>query len=181
MKNPFRCEQGVNLMRWDKTIKLLGERMGYVENILDIGPRGLFTERLEEEFNLNIYNTNDMDLDVLPFYPVDYPFVDKFDCVFIFEVLEHLFNPLQLLLEIKKFLKVGGRIYITYPHRPHFWWYKTHFHEFDEYRFKELIKRAGLKITYHTWWHGRKFKIWGLRPMIRYFVDKNHFYELRVI
>jgi len=174
-RNPFRCEQGPNLVRWEKTIGLLEERLGGVRNILDVGPRGAFTERLEKELGGKIENTGNKDLDVCRLRSL------AFDCVFIFEVLEHLLNPLHLLLEVKKTLKVGGRVYITYPHRPHFWWYKTHFHEFDGYRFGELVKRAGFKITYQTWWHVRKFKIWGFRPMIRYFVDKNYFYELRVI
>jgi SAM-dependent methyltransferase len=38
-----------------------------------------------------------------------------FDCIYIDSVLEHVPNPMQLLIEIKRILKIGGCVYIGVP------------------------------------------------------------------
>ena len=64
---------------------------------LDIGTRNPITELLEQNFSTTIDSTNiDLDVEKLS---------GKYDTVFCFEVLEHLFNPLHLLLEVHNVLK----------------------------------------------------------------------------
>ncbi|MBU1261749.1 class I SAM-dependent methyltransferase [bacterium] len=47
------------------------------------------------------------------------PFKDNsFDVVFCLEVLEHIINPETVLLEIRRTLKVGGRVVVSTPN----WW-----------------------------------------------------------
>lgn len=178
--NPFRKKQVQTkqvLDRWDKTIEQLRKRMrkGKDKLVLDVGQRGEFTEVLEDEFNLKIWNTGDVDLDADLLYSDTGNF---YDCIFIFEVLEHLFNPLYLLIVLKNLLKGGGSIFVTVPRHPKIFWSKYHFHEFDNYRFNALIKRAGFEIVYHTSWRIKQLRF-GIRPVLRYILGRIHFYELR--
>ncbi len=49
------------------------------------------------------------------FFPLKHDLGREFDCVFLLQVLEHMRNPLEVLLEAKKVLKKSGLIYIATP------------------------------------------------------------------
>ncbi len=49
------------------------------------------------------------------FFPLKKHVRKKFDCVFLLNALEHMRDPLQIVLEIKKLLKPSGIIYISVP------------------------------------------------------------------
>lgn len=49
------------------------------------------------------------------FFPLKQKINNKFDCIFLFNTLEHLGQPLEILLEIKKLLKLFGLVYISVP------------------------------------------------------------------
>jgi ubiquinone/menaquinone biosynthesis C-methylase UbiE len=93
------------------------------------------------------------------------PFLSKsFDAVFLGEVIEHLENPYQALMEISRILKKKGSIYITTPNklryqnikrairgrkektkisdRPIAW----HHYEFSYQELDSILENAGLKI-----------------------------------
>ncbi len=58
-----------------------------------------------EKLNLNIYDK-----------PIEkIKFRKKFDTIFLFQVLEHIPNPIEFLKSCKKILKKNGRIYIEVP------------------------------------------------------------------
>jgi len=152
--------------------------MGFVGNdslgaILDIGERNPLTERFEKRAGVTIQNTSG-DLDCLTLEGV-------YDSVFCFEVIEHLMNPLNLLLEIRKVLRPSGRLFLSTPkHKPHFLWGKYHFTEFDEQRLTALVSRAGFLIrrkaefrTMPFWWH-----FLGIRPLMRMVYNKVFILEL---
>ena len=102
-------------------------------NALDIGDENRVSEKLASHYNLHISQT-DIDLDIEKLTGI-------FDTVFCFEVIEHLFNPLHLLLEIHKVLSSEGRLYLSTPkRRPHIMWYKYHFHEFSKQELNNLIE-----------------------------------------
>jgi len=45
------------------------------------------------------------------------PFLDEtFDTIHIYNMLEHVINPIRLLIEMERVLKVGGHINVTVPH-----------------------------------------------------------------
>ncbi|GAH04385.1 unnamed protein product, partial [marine sediment metagenome] len=113
----------------------------YFDNVLDIGERNPFTERLEVEFSINIDSTSgDLDKEFICSKK-------QYDLVIFSHVIEHLFNPLFCLENIKKVLKPDGIMIIACPIKPHFLtWGKGHFHEMDDYRFRKLIRRAGFVI-----------------------------------
>ena len=106
----------------------------------------------------------------------------KFDYIFCFEVIEHLFNPLHLLLQMSNVLNSKGTIFLSTPkRRPHFMWYKYHFHEFSQSELTNLFNRANLYINNKTFkMSGRPlinyFK--GIRPLLRLFIERKCLVQL---
>ena len=154
------------------TTEFIGNRV--IGFALDIGERSKFTEFLEKHFRTKIANTNiDLDVDSL---------TGKYDTIFCFEVIEHLFNPLNIMLQAHKILKDDGRLYLSTPKaKPHFLWWEYHFHEFHKRELLKLIKRAGfevVKIEYH-----RVHPLWlgftGFRPFLRMLMQRKCLVELR--
>lgn len=77
----------------------------------------------------------------------------EYDNIIMIEVLEHLSDFYNILIELKKILKSGGRFIIsTNLHSNSFdnWWYFrdiTHVTFFNKETFEELSKSLGLKIV----------------------------------
>lgn len=145
--------------------------------VLDIGEKSPLSEKLSSQYKIKIDQT-DIDLDIEKLN-------GTYDTVFCFEVIEHLFNPLHLLLEIQKVLSSKGRLYLSTPkRRPHFMWYKYHFHEFSKSELINLIDRAGFEIIRKQYkMSGRPligyFK--GIRPISRLFLERKCLLELRKV
>jgi GT2 family glycosyltransferase/ubiquinone/menaquinone biosynthesis C-methylase UbiE len=94
----------------------------------------------------------------------------KFDYIIMGDVLEHLYNPLQTLKNLKKFLKTDGCIVASIPNVMHIsvitdllqgnWTYedagildRTHLRFFTKKEIEKMINEAGLqllKIVYHS-------------------------------
>ena len=124
------------------------------------------------DFDCIVQNTyGDLDISFKTYY-------DNYDIIIFNNVIEHLFNPLFCLLELKKLLKPGGKMIIGCPLKPN-WitWARCHFHEFDEYRFNALLTRAGLKIIdRYNYKDPITFKgILGLRPILSRFYNTRTF------
>ena len=147
-----------------------------VSKIIDIGCKNPLGDRLINKYDVVIDNTDNVDLDIFFF---DYP--EKYDTVLCLDVLEHLFNPLHCLLEIRKIMKSSARLYVGLPRRGKLLWTDGHFHEIDDYRFQLLAKRADFKII-----KTHKYKIWrnlffylkGIRPFLRLFFEFGVIYVL---
>ena len=142
--------------------------------VLDIGEPNDLGKYLEMHTGCKLVNTHS-DLD----YTIE---VDrKYDTVFCFEVIEHLFNPLNCLLEMKKVLAPEGRIYLSTPRfKPHFLW-GDHFHEMSDKSLFALLERAGLEVVrrkkiYIAPWRGL---VQGLRPWLRLLFDRVWLFELK--
>lgn len=97
----------------------------------------------------------------------------KVDIVLMWEVIEHLLNPLLFLTKLKEQCKFKYMV-VTFPTRPSWLWTNLHFHEMRLDRFEYLCERAGYEIvavnrdkipTHYT----SMFK--GIRPLIRYFYN----------
>ncbi len=107
--------------------------------ILDIGERNPLTILLGNLYSVNITNTTG-DLDECEFTGFSY------DTIICSHVIEHLFNPLFFLKEVKKVM--NGKLYVITPIKPY--WItmaRCHFHEMDHRNFTRLIDRAGLHIV----------------------------------
>ncbi len=161
-------------IRWRKTIEFL-RPMAHASGGLDVGDRSTLTAQLEEFFHCPFTNTT-VDLDTGELQ-------GRYDVVTCFEVLEHLFNPLRCLLQIKKVLVRDGRLYLSTPTgKPQFLLSPSHFHEFSDHSLTALIKRAGFtelrrkKVTTQPWW----FYFTGIRPMLRGVFERTWLLELEM-
>ena len=97
--------------------------------------------------------------------------------------MEHLFNPLFNLIEIKRVLKPNGVLYISTPlYKPRIIKSPYHFHEFSEDELMNLIKRADFLvkrkkiIKVRPFWH----YFLGIRPMLRAKYERVILLELSV-
>lgn len=142
--------------------------------VLDIGEINHLSKKLSSFYNIDIDQTDiDLDIDTLS---------GNYDTIFCFEVIEHLFNPLHLLLQMSNVLNSKGTIFLSTPkRRPHFMWYKYHFHEFSQSELTNLFNRADLYINNKTFkMSGRPlinyFK--GIRPLLRLFIERKCLVQL---
>ena len=146
--------------------------------IADCGENNPMKEAIEKYFDIKIYNLDWDFNDPLPMYPaIGY----KFDVIFCFEVLEHLFNPLLFLNHLKYHLKPESIIFLSTPYQ---WPQKLksihHYHEIPTDRLLWLFDAANLKIvkqgkiTIAGNWYNH---IHGIRPLLRYF-QKTRMFKL---
>ena len=89
------------------------------------------------------------DLTSLPFKE------SSFDCVFCFDVLEHIENDNMAINQIISLLKVGGLVVLSVPLRPEFFnYYDEYFGHYRKYDIRDLFKllrEHNLKmIKYYT-------------------------------
>jgi len=116
----------------------------------DVGAGGSkIRDRLQNELKKSVV-TWDGDLDTEPYLFVD----GQFDIITHLEVIEHLYNPLYHLTELRRILSANGVIYMTTP-ADDSWWYKIehmlgrkygqHFHQFGIGDIARICQRAGLK------------------------------------
>lgn len=109
-------------------------------------------------------------------------FPGEWNTIFCFEVLEHLYNPLFFLEELKKSLLPDGIIYLSTPYQwPHIIKGRHHFHEITTDRLMWLFDEAGLKIIKQgkvsiagKWYN----HFYGFRPILRYF-QHSRIYKLK--
>ena len=90
---------------------------------------------------------------------------DGYRVVTCFEVVEHIMNPLNLMLSIRYYMASGGVLYLSTPVHNRFGFYfneTNHFTEYKESSLRTLVEYAGFKITdYHQFksipfWQGMK-------------------------
>jgi len=150
--------------------KLFGE-------VLYVGRSDVLGQHISFDNDIKIYHTNfDLDSYSLSYTPL-------YDIVIMSHVVEHLFNPLYALTQLKKELKKDGIIYIILPQRPKFLWTENHFHEIDDKRIKCLFDRAGLEIiekAYHPMRKQWYTMFFGIRALLRLLIArKATIYKLR--
>jgi SAM-dependent methyltransferase len=184
-RDPFieteQTENGIKL-----TLKYLEGRLdtfmesayGVFSNnrMLDIGRESPLTRRIKEKFQyLRIENTYG-DLDVIPLGGAI-----KYDYILFSHTIEHLFNPLHALLQIRKVMHKASKMFIILPNKPKFLWWEGHYHEIDRYRMGLLLQRAGYRIiSYerHRLWRNSGFYLKGVRPFMRLFFEHIDYYEV---
>lgn len=113
-----------------------------------IDPSKWSVEQCGKLFNIKIRQGTYMDLA---------HFKKKFDVITMWDVLEHLDNPLNALIQCKNALKDDGllvfstvdfgSIYARILGRNWPWLMKMHIYYFDKHTIKEYIEKAGLKLV----------------------------------
>jgi hypothetical protein len=152
---------------------------------LDIGDRTPVTDMLESHFGCRFANTSvDLDtgrLDDDPALPGG-----RYPVVTAFEVIEHLYNPLHLLLEIRGMLDTSSasRLFLSTPAwKPVFLKSPEHFHEMTERSFMALLSRAGFSVVRRDEFGIRRplFCLHGIRPLLRCFYERIRIVELAAL
>ena len=171
-------EQG-HLLRWQRTLEFLRESsLSVVSPVcgLDLGDRTPFIAALEQHFECPFENTT-VDLDVEPL-------TGSFGVVTAFEVLEHLYNPLHVLLEVKRLLAgEDARFFVSMPlWKPAFLASPDHFHEMTRTEALSLFTRAGFMVVRSAEFRIRRplFYLTGVKPLLRAWYEKVQIYELAV-
>ena len=92
--------------------------------------------------------------------PNDIPFRNNFDLVCLFDVLEHLSNPREILDKVHESLVDGGNVFIYVPNwnsatrqllkeeNSHFIWPSHHLTYFTPETLKEFIERSGFEVFF---------------------------------
>jgi hypothetical protein len=167
-------------IRWEKSLAFVRGSSALpfpVSAGLDIGDRTPVTAMLEAHFGCR-FDTTSVDLDTEPLdVATSYPVVTAF------EVIEHLYNPLHLLLEIRKTLDPAptSRLFLSTPAwKPGFLQSPDHFHEMPKRSLDALITRAGFEIVRNDEFGIRSplFCLRGVRPLLRCIFEKIRIYEL---
>lgn len=164
-------------IRWRHTIDFIRRSSLSSTGIgsgLDLGDRTPLTTSLEQLFGCIFSNTS-ADLDITSLE-------GSYEVVTAFEVLEHLYNPLHALLEVKRILKGNNaRLYLSMPLRkPATLASPEHFHEMSRQSAHALFTRAGFTIVRSEEFRIRPFLFYltGLKPLLRALFEKVQIYEL---
>ena len=98
---------------------------------------------------------------------IELPYKEYFDVILYADVLEHLRNPLEVLIRFKRYLKKNGYIVVSIPNVAN-WWIRFsllfgkfnpsskgcaildpgHLRFFTLKTIREMLEKAGFKITY---------------------------------
>ena len=168
-----------HLLRWQRTLEFLRGSLiagSLLASGLDLGDRTPFTASLEQHFDCQFENTTvDLDLEALS---------GSFGVVTAFEVLEHLYNPLHALLEVKRILaSEDARLFVSMPlWKPDFLASPDHFHEMTRSEALSLFTRAGFSVLRSAEFRIRHplFYLTGVKPLLRAWYEKVQIYELAV-
>jgi len=139
---------------------------------LDIGEPGYVSNQLAVTDNTAMCDLN---------YNIHAPQYE-YDVITCFEVLNHVMNPLMLMEKICKFLKPGGKIYLSVPKLWLISWHhcKHNFVMYDPRRLATLFEYAGFDVvrseTHNPWPWWLMF--YGFRPMFRVLLNRIQLFEL---
>jgi ubiquinone/menaquinone biosynthesis C-methylase UbiE len=150
---------------WEGRRQVLRQSLGRKKNtrILDVGcgtgETMTFLEHwLDDPFVFGVDNSSQATRyarsrshDVIQANAFTLPFEDGyFDYVLLLDVMEHIEDDLNMLLEANRVIHSGGRIIITVPALEFLWSShdlgQGHFRRYTRSRLIELAKRAGFKI-----------------------------------
>ena len=155
--------------RYNHTLKFLQKVLPAPATILDLGTRNVFSEIMEQH-GYTVYNTEGEDLDLSPESVKKY----NVDAVTAFEIFEHMVAPFNILREIN-----STKLITTIP--LNLWFAKAyqskkdewdrHFHEFEDWQFDWLLKKAGWQIKETQKWTSPIKKI-GFRPVLRKYTPR---------
>lgn len=137
--------------------KLRGKLFAYMRDNNIIGSEwldvGAGKNYMRDILPPRVISDNETDLDSCP-----YKFQDKsFDLTTSFEVLEHLYNPLFHLRELRRVIKDNGSLILVTPNDYSLIYkaehllsrkYRPHFHQFSERDLRDILSQAGFRIMH---------------------------------
>ena len=146
--------------------------------ILDVGQRSPLTDAIAQRYLPGVENTQG-DLDIEFSIPGYWPYYT----IIYSHTIEHQFNPLFTILQLKKIMAREASLIIILPSRTKLLWDKGHYHEIDHYRMKLLIERAGMRIVSYERrkaWRKWYTYFYGIRPLLRLFLEYNAYYLIKL-
>lgn len=128
-------------------------------NVLDVGGRDFIVTALQMNLSFDHWTTLDISADQKPL--VNDPRVcfvtgdgcrttfasESFDTVVNIQVLEHVFDPLQMVQEISRVMKPSGHGIFLIPQTSTLHMAPHHYYNFTRYWILEAMKRSGLEIV----------------------------------
>ena len=176
MKHPGYCEIGWRIdenyfRQIYKFVKLKGR-------CVDIGNINPKCEYLKYYNNIMIEQlvVEDLNFDIIE--------CSSFDTILLFEILEHLQNPLWCMYQLRKILNPGGSIYILMPSRPRFMWHKKHYFEIPKKHLQKwILEPLDLKIVKHKKVyssHSLFYYFTGFKYFMRLFFNGSNIYEIKI-
>jgi len=164
-------------LRWQKSIAFMadsGISGRSIDKGLDLGERTPLTGMIEELFGCCFVNsTVDLDVESLQ---------GSYSVVCAMEVLEHLYNPLHALLEVKGLLAgEHACLFVSMPlWKPSILASSDHFHEMTRSEALSLFTRAGFTVLRSAEFRIRHplFYLTGVKPLLRAWYEKVQIYEL---
>lgn len=171
-------EDPAHQRRWIRTAQFVQQSTmlshGNPRRGLDLGDRTPLTDQLERIVGCPFDTTAvDLDIDSL---------TGNYGIVTAFEVLEHLFNPLHLLLQVRAVLSgADARLFVSMPlNKPRCLASPDHFHEMRRNEAMLLFDRAGFSVLRSGLFRFRHplFYCSGFKPLLRAWYEKIQIYEL---
>lgn len=160
--------------RYRKTLVFLESSVSKGNKILDLGTPNEMANLLSKQ-GYDVDNAYGVDFDLNP----EVIGKEGYDAVTMFEVLEHLLNPMGVLMEVKApklFASVPLDLWFAKAYRNKNDEWDQHFHEFEDWQFDWLLEKSGWKITRKEKWTNPVNKI-GIRPILRKFTPRYYIVE----
>ncbi len=182
---PFNSESEIDLQnnRWsfqNFVNRFTRQIVDIKEPVADVGRENLKSKRLAEIYGIRITQIGNDIKDWDEILITQTANGEDWGTIFLFEILEHLLSPLEMLRGLHYILSDDGILYVSLPQRPKFLWTSHHFHEIDHSRCRYLFTKANFEIEWH-----RRIYFWnfgfGIRPAFRLFFDFTTLYKLRKI
>lgn len=153
--------------QWDLEIEAISELMGDGSKVLDVGcGDGTFLSLLSENWQKSGVELNPerakeaktKGIDVTTCDILDADFSQQFDLITMYEVIEHLYRPAEVLRKARSMLTDDGLLVISTPDsdsaiarlRGSSWWsyhYPPHISFFGHLSFENVIKECGFRIV----------------------------------
>ncbi|MFC4721406.1 methyltransferase [Geojedonia litorea] len=155
--------------RFKRTLEFLQKHISTSESILDLGVENPFS-KIMTSHGYSVTNTMGEDLDL------DTSAIEnsEADVVTAFEIFEHLLSPFTVLKSIKTNKLVASvplKLWFAPAYRSKTDLWDRHYHEFEDWQFDWLLKKAGWKIIAREKWTNPT-KTLGIRPILRLFTPR---------
>tara|TARA_Y100000588_G_C13773092_1_gene719086 strand:+ start:51 stop:566 length:516 start_codon:yes stop_codon:yes gene_type:complete len=161
-------------IRFEKTISFLKETLPDGAKLLDLGTPNEMGSHLKNS-GYYVDNAYGVDFDEQP----EIIGKEGYDAVTMFEVLEHLINPMGILKAVeapKLYASVPLDLWFAKAYRNKKDRWDQHFHEFEDWQFDWLLEKSGWKVDRAIKWSSPVGKI-GIRPLLRTITPRYYLVE----
>jgi len=105
------------------------------------------------------------------------PFCARFDLIGLFDVLEHLYDDNQVLLDMRSVLRPGGVLFLTVPAHPSWWSYydeaNQHLRRYAPSELQNKLVKAGYSIEYVTQFNASIFPLVWIRRWVTMWIGRD--------